>query len=152
MFFIFCTPRVTISLVTARKKTVDKFGRGVAQVLNSLYKQSGLSYRALSEKSSLSLNRVGIILRAEFRAIDVDELFRLCEALNTHPSFVIAAAEWLVYGEAPEGLSEDDVRTVESLLPGGTCVSVGEKCAPIPLFSDRDGDEFPAEVALPRMA
>ena len=152
MFFIFCTPRVTISLVTARKKTVDKFGRSVAQVLNSLYKQSGLSYRALSEKSSLSLNRVGIILRAEFRAIDVDELFRLCEALNTHPAFVIAAAEWLGYGEAPEGLSEDDVRTVESLLPGGTGVSVGEKCAPIPLFSDRDGDEFPAEVALPRMA
>ncbi|MCI6584059.1 MAG: helix-turn-helix transcriptional regulator [Mobiluncus sp.] len=101
--------------MSSRKKTVDEFGRVVSHVLTLLYQKSGMSYRALASATGMSLNRVGIIFRAEFRSIDVDELFQLCRAFGTRPSIVVAVAECIVYGESPEGLDEADLEAVEGL-------------------------------------
>lgn len=128
-----------------------ELGDSTVKILVSLQHEKGLSLRALSRESGIKLTRLGNILERGF-SVTLDEISALADVFCKPVWVVIAAAEWLVYGEAPEGLSDDDVQAIESLLPQCTGVSAGEKCAPIPLFSDRDGDEFPAEVALPRMA
>lgn len=130
----------------------------------------------------MSLNRVGMMLRNEGAAINIDELFRICEALEVRTSHLVAAAEWAISGQRPV-LEGDNVdwQQIYSLaatvnpelrLPPEIEQVFDKKTTPkpqlaphespkiehlfdtktTPLFSDRRNDGYLGNDALPRMA
>ena len=91
-----------------------KMGDTLVKLFNDLRRVEKVGLRELSRRSGITLTRLGNILERG-AVLTVDETDALCNALGVRLLPVVAAAEWVVYGESPEGLDEADLEAVEGL-------------------------------------
>lgn len=83
----------TINTMARTPKPLEPFDYAIARVLSDLVAEAKATYRPLSAKSGIGLNRLGIILRGQEPPATIGELDRLARALGTTASKVIQAAE-----------------------------------------------------------
>jgi len=74
-------------------KPMHPIDRAVAQVLASAVSDAGVSRRVLAERTGMSTNRLGIILRGERPAATVGEAEVIASALGLDAFDLFAAAE-----------------------------------------------------------
>lgn len=86
----------------ARAKKLDHIDYEVVEILAALVADRGFSYRKLRDLTGLSLNRIGIILRAETPPSTVGEISLIAEALGVRGSDVIEMAERRAFARSPE--------------------------------------------------
>lgn len=101
------------TFVMPRKpKPLEPLDLAVIAILVGCQEDAGLSQRRLARATGMSLNRVGIILRAEGPAPTVGELDALAGALGVQGSEVLRRAEGQVAGRpAPRARAEADSQT-----------------------------------------
>lgn len=75
------------------QKTLLNVDRRIGEILLDLVEQSGLSRRELAARTSLSANRLGIILRQEPPPATVGEVGQIAAVLGTTATAIITQAE-----------------------------------------------------------
>jgi transcriptional regulator with XRE-family HTH domain len=74
-------------------KPLQPLDSAIARILAAGVIDSGLTRRALAERTGMSANRIGIILREEQPPATVGEVGMIAEAIGTDASSVIRMAE-----------------------------------------------------------
>lgn len=87
----------------------------VRKIINFLLDDTGVSLRELSRRTGVAHTTLGEKLRRG-RAIHISDLVMFCEVLELSPWEVVAAAEWMVYGQPPEGLTRQEQIDVAALF------------------------------------
>ena len=133
-----------------------KLGDAIVEIFISLQRSQGVSLRGLSRESGVKLGRLGNILSRNY-TLTIDEIGAISTALNISAWEVVAAAEWMVYGQPPEGLTRQEQIDVAALFEAASRYQDKDYATPAapkptPLFSDRRNDGYYGNEALPRMA
>lgn len=128
----------------------------VRTIINFLLDDTGVSLREISRRTGVAHTTLGEKLRRG-RAIHISDLVMFCEVLELSPWEVVAAAEWMVYGQPPEGLTRQEQIDVAALFEAAARYrdkdyATPAASKPTPLFSDRRNDGYYGDEALPRMA
>lgn len=92
-----------------------KLGDAIVEIIISLQRSQGVSLRGLSRESGVKLGRLGNILSRNY-TLTIDEIGAISTALNVYAWEVVAAAEWMVYGQPPEGLTRQEQIDVAALF------------------------------------
>ncbi len=76
-----------------RSKSLSPLDERVCGLLRASAESQGLPYRAIAQASGLTLNRIGIVFRAETPGPTIGEIAALCDALGEDIVDIVRQAE-----------------------------------------------------------
>lgn len=148
--------RVRLADMARKPREIRELDKALSAILKAIWIKSGLLQKELGDEIGVSQDRISTVLRG-LSPIGVGEADALCQALGQDLLPVLAAAEWMVYGQPPEGLTRQEQIDVAALFEAAACYRDKDNAPtpaapkPTPLFSDRRNDGDPGVDALPRI-